>query len=154
VANFPNLTLIDVAALLRQFQAVMGQVAGAVQFVFLFTLLAGAIVLYSALLSAFDERRYELALMRALGAQRSQLRQALLVELAVIGACAGLIAAGGAMALGQLIARRVFELDLPINLFLPLLAALGGALLAAGIGWLAVRKLLATPPLLALRAGA
>jgi putative ABC transport system permease protein len=154
VANFPNLTLIDVAALLRQFQTVMGQVAGAVQFVFLFTLLAGAIVLYSALLSAFDERRYELALMRALGAQRRQLRQALLVELAVIGACAGLIAAVGAMALGQLIARRVFELDLPINLLLPPLAALGGALLAAGIGWLAVRKLLDTPPLLALRAGA
>lgn len=154
VLSFPNLTVIDVGALLMQFQAIMGQVAGAVQFVFLFTLLAGAIVLYSALLSAFDERRFELAVMRALGARRSQLRQALLVELAVVGACAGLIAAAGAMVLGQLVARRVFDLDLPVNLLLPPMSALGGALLAAAVGWLAVRRLLDTPPLLALRAGA
>lgn len=153
VERFPNLTVIDVAALLRQFQDVMSQVAGAVQFVFLFTLAAGIVVLYSALLSAFDERRYELALMRSLGAQRRQLRLALLVELAAIGGCAGLIAAAGAMGLGQLIARQVFELDLPLNLWLPVFSALGGALLAAAIGWLAVRRLLDTPPLLALRAG-
>jgi putative ABC transport system permease protein len=67
VRHFPGLTMIDVGAVLRQLQAVIAQVAGAVQFVFLFSLLAGAIVLYSALLTGFDERRYELAVMRALG---------------------------------------------------------------------------------------
>ena len=61
VKRFPNLTLIDVEAVVRQLQTVVGQVASAIQFVFLFALLAGAIVLYSALLTAFDERRYELA---------------------------------------------------------------------------------------------
>ncbi|MBS1157946.1 MAG: hypothetical protein H6R15_365 [Proteobacteria bacterium] len=154
VAKYPNLTVIDVGVVIAQFQNIMAQVAGAVQFIFMFTLLAGAIVLYSALLSAFDERRYELAVMRALGAQRRQLRQAMLVELAAIGGLAGLIAAAGAMLLGQLIARRVFDLDLPINPLLPIFSLLAGALLAATIGWFAVRRLLDTPPLLALRAGA
>jgi hypothetical protein len=37
---------------------------------------------------------------------------------------------------------------------LPVLATLGGGLLAVTIGWLAVRQLIATPPLLALRNGA
>lgn len=154
VMQFPNLTIIDVGAVLRQFQGIVGQVAGAVQFIFLFTLAAGAIVLYSALVSAFDERRYELAIMRALGAHRRQLRQAMLTELAVIGATAGLIAALGAAALGQVIARRVFELSLPFDPLLPLWSVAGGAALSVAVGWLAMRRLLQTPSLLALRAGA
>jgi putative ABC transport system permease protein len=154
VARFPNLTLIDVGEVIRQIQSVISQVVGAVQFIFIFTLLAGGIVLYSALLSAFDERRYELALMRALGAQRAQLRQALLVELAVVGGVAGLIAATGAGLLGWLLARQVFQLDLAFDPLLPLLATLGGASLAVLTGWFAVGRLLQTPPLLALRAGA
>jgi len=153
VARFPNLTLIDVGEVIRQIQSVISQVVGAVQFIFIFTLLAGGIVLYSALLSAFDERRYELALMRALGAQRAQLRQALLVELAVVGGVAGLIAATGAGLLGWLLALQVFQLNLAFDPLLPLLATLGGALLAVLTGWFAVGRLLQTPPLLALRAG-
>ena len=154
IAQFPNLTLIDVEMVLKQIQTVMEQVSSAVQFIFLFTLLAGGVVLYSALMSAFDERRYELSVMRALGAQRQQLRQALLAELLVVGALAGLIAALGASLLGQVLARQVFLMELPVNLWLPVAATIIGALLATGVGWLAIRQLLNTPPLLALRAGA
>lgn len=154
VAQFPNLTLIDVEAVLKQIQNVMTQVSSAVQFIFLFTLLAGGVVLYSALLTAFDERRYELSVMRALGAQRRQLRQALLAELLVVGSIAGLIAALGAGLLGQVLARQIFQMEMPLNLWLPIIASVSGALLAVAVGWLAVRQLLRTPPLIALRAGA
>ena len=118
VREFPNLTVIDVAAILRQLQSIMDQVAQAVQFVFLFTLAAGVIVLYAALASAAEERRYELSVMRALGASRRQLRQSLLAELAFVGAIAGLIAAAGASLLGRLLARNVFQLDLPPGLWI------------------------------------
>ena len=154
VARFPNLTMIDIGAILVQVQAIMGQVIRAVQFIFMFTLLAGAIVLLSALLTAFDERRYELSVMRALGASRAQLGQSLLAELAVVGGIAGLIAAAGATALGQVLARQVFQLDMPLDLWLFPLASLAGGAASVAIGWLAVRQLLQTPPLLALRAGA
>lgn len=154
VKRFPNLTLIDVEAVIRQLQTVIGQVASAIQFVFLFALLAGAIVLYSALLTAFDERRYELAVMRALGAQRQQLELAMRVELGIIGALAGFFAAIGALALGSVVSRQVFQLDLAYSLWMPAASALVGALFAVAIGWLGFRRLLATPPLLALRNGA
>lgn len=154
VRRFPGLTMIDVGAILRQLQGVIGQVAGAVQFVFVFALLAGGIVLYSALLTSFDERRYELAVMRSLGAQRAQLRQAMLVELGVIGSVAGLMAAIGAMLLGRIVGQQAFQLDLSFGLWLPVLSTVGGGFLAVVIGWMAVRQLLATPPLLALRNGA
>jgi len=153
VSRFPNLTVIDIAAAIAQVRTVMDRVAGAVRFIFLFTLAAGGIVLLSALLSMLDERRYDLAVMRALGARRRQLASALLAELAVIGGSAGLLAAGGALLVGQLIARQAFQLDMTPALWLPLLAAPGGALAAIAIGWWAVRRLLATPALILLRGG-
>lgn len=153
VREFPNLTVIDVAAIVRQLQSVMSQVAGAVQFVFLFTLVAGAVVLQAALLTAFDERRYELALLRALGARHRQLRQALLAELAVSGALAGVIAAGGSIVLGQILAQKAFQLELPVALWLLPSGAAVAALLSVVVGWVSMVRLLNAPPILALRAG-
>ncbi len=154
VARFPNLTVIDVGAILAQLQGIMAQVTGAIQFVFLFTLIAGGIVLYAALLSAFDERRYELAVMRALGADRGQLRRGMLIELALVGGVAGLIAATAARLLGQAIAHQVFQLEMSGGYWLLPGAALVGSGLAVTTGWWAIRRLLRTPPLLALRTGA
>ena len=153
VAAFPNLTVVDIDAILAQIQSVVGQVVGAVQFVFLFTLAAGAVVLYAAFLSAIDERRFELAVMRALGARREQLRQALLVELAAVGTLAGLIAALGAAGLGQLLARQVFQIEPAFSLTSPLIVAASCALATTFAGWLGMRRLLSVPPLEALRQG-
>ena len=123
------------------------------QFVFLFTLLAGVIVLYSALASAAEERRYELSVLRALGATQAQLRRALCVELAAIGASAGLIAGVGALVVGQVVARRVFQFEVAVDYALPVIAVIGAAVLVVGAGWVAARRLLRTPPLESLRRG-
>lgn len=154
VRAFPNLTVIDVAAIVRQLQAIIEQVAQAVQFVFLFTLVAGIIVLYAALASAAEERRYELAVMRALGARREQLRRALLAEFAAVGGLSGLIAGLAALGVGQVLAQKAFQLEVALNLWLPLAAMLGGAVVVTAAGWLAAARLIRTPPLEALRAGA
>jgi putative ABC transport system permease protein len=153
LADFPNLTVIDVAAILRQLTSIMNQVAQAVQFIFLFTLAAGVIVLYAALASAAQERRYELAVMRALGARREQLRRALLAEFAAVGALSGLIAALGAIAIGQFLAREAFHFAVAINFWLPLAAVLCCATLVTAAGWFAASRLLLTAPLETLRAG-
>lgn len=154
VRAFPNLTVIDVAAIVRQLQSVLDQVAQAVQFIFLFTLAAGVMVLYAALGTAFEERRYELAVMRSLGARREQLRRALLVEFALVGGLAGAIAASGALVVGQVLAKQAFQLKVAINLWPFPVAILGGALMVAVAGWLAARRLLGTSPLQVLRAEA
>ena len=153
IAEFPNLTVVDVAAILQQLQSVMNRVAQAVQFIFLFTLMAGIIVLYAALASAADERRYELAVMRALGARREQLRAALLAEFATIGGLAGLIASLGAIAVGQLLAEMVFKFEVAIDISLPFAAMICGAGLVTGAGWFAASRLMNVPPFEALRSG-
>ena len=153
VGEFPNLTVIDVAAIVRQLQNIIDQVAQAVQFIFLFTLLAGVIVLYAALASAAEERRYELAVMRALGARREQLRRALLSEFAAIGGLAGLIAALGAIGVGQVLAHNAFQFEVAIDFWLLPAAMLAGAALVTAAGWFAAARLMDVPPLEALRAG-
>lgn len=130
VHAFPNVTVIDVAALVKQLQDMFGQVVQAVRLVFLFALCAGLIVLYVAIEASNDTRSHELALMRALGGQGRQLHQSVLAEFALQGGVAGLLAGAGATAIATLLARQVFHLD-----YLP------GAkmvLIACGIGMFAV----------------
>ena len=151
LAEFPNLTLIDVAAMVRQFERIIQQVLAAIRVIFVFTLLAGAVVLHAALLAAFDERRHELALLRALGADRRQLRWTLLVELGTVGLLAGLLAALASTLIGQVLAQRVLQLELPWQPGVLFWSVLAGVGLAAGGGWLAARRLLRTSPLAVLR---
>jgi putative ABC transport system permease protein len=150
-ARFPNLTIVDVAAAVRQAQEVVDQLVNAVQFIFLFALGAGLVVLYSALVATEDERRREAAVMRVYGASRAQVTGAQRVEFLAMGAVAGLLATLGAAAIGQLLARRVFELDLPPSPELWLAGPLAGIALLSLNAWLSARKVLRASPALTLR---
>ena len=151
LAEFPNLTLIDVEAMLGQFERIVTQLATTIRVVFVFALLAGILVLHAALLAGFAERRQELALLRALGATRRQLRQAVLVELAAVGALAGALAGAAATLLGLLVAEQVLRIAGGGSWLLIPLAALAGVLLTLLSTAGSVRRLLQTPPLQVLR---
>src|SRR5690606_28519137 len=96
VNDFPNLSVIDIAAVLAQVQAMMDKLIVVVQFVFAFSLAAGLVVLFAALQATHDEREYELAMLRTLGARDRQVRHALMAEFLALGAVAGVLAGIGA----------------------------------------------------------
>ncbi|HWJ96404.1 MAG TPA: FtsX-like permease family protein, partial [Telluria sp.] len=98
--EYPNLTVIDVSGIIRQLQEVLDQVVTAVEFLFLFTLASGVLVLYAALMGSQAERTREAGLLRALGATKKQLAQAQRIEFVLVGGLSGLLAASGAAALG------------------------------------------------------
>jgi len=149
--RFPNVTLVDVSAALRQAQGVIDQVINAVQFVFLFALAAGLLVLYSALVATEDERRREAAVMRVYGASRRHVTGSQRAEFLAMGLVAGVLATLGAALIGQLLARRVFELDLPPSAGLWIAGPLAGVLLLSLNAWLSARKVLSASPALTLR---
>lgn len=151
IRQFPNFLLIDVAQVMAQVQKIMDQVARAVQFVFLFTLFAGLVVLYAAIASTQDERLYRAAIMRTLGASRGQLLRANLAEFAVIGALAGLIAAAGANTLGSVLASRILNLAFSFNWSVWVTGIVCGAAGVAAAGYLGTRQMLRSAPLQALR---
>ncbi len=152
VKAFPNIVLIDIAQAMAQVQGMMAQAALAVQFVFLFTLVAGLVVLYAAVASTQDERLFQAAVMRALGASRQQIRRAHLAEFALIGAIAGLVAATGANGLAWFLARRFLQLEYTPDPAVWLIGVAAGALGVAAAGYLGTRRVLDVAPLQVLRA--
>ncbi|MFP4906064.1 ABC transporter permease, partial [Paraburkholderia sp. BR14261] len=151
VARYPNVTAIDIAPILAQIERVLEQVIGAVQFLFLFTLAAGVLVLYAALAGTRDERMRESALLRALGASHQQVRAVQVAEFVSVGALAGLMAAIGAQAVGSVLATHVFLFYLPFDPWL-LPAGIAAGVVCAGVGgWISLRHVLARPALQSLR---
>jgi putative ABC transport system permease protein len=125
-----------------------------VEFLFGFTLAAGLVVLFAAVTATREERAREFAIMRAVGAQSTLLRQVQRAELMGVGLLAGFLASLVAMVVGWALARYVFEFDWNVSLWVPLFGAVSGALLALGAGWWGLRDVLRRPVVETLRRAA
>ncbi|MFO1406012.1 MAG: FtsX-like permease family protein [Steroidobacteraceae bacterium] len=151
VRRFPEITVIDVDALLAQVRGVMDKASVAVQYVFAFTLLAGLVVLLAAVQATRDERRYESAMLRTLGASRRVVLAGVAAEFVAIGLLAGLLASAGAALAGWLLARNVFELAYTPSPVVWIAGVFGGAVLVGAAGVLAARPAVTQPPMSTLR---
>lgn len=149
--RFPNVTVIDVDALLGKVRQIMERVSLAVEYVFIFTLLAGLAVLYAAIQSTQDERRYETAVLRILGAHRGQLLRGLVAEFVTLGLLAGALAGVAASIIGYALAEFVFHFDYRLNLWVWLAGAVCGAIGIGVAGTLGTRSVLRQPPAKTLR---
>src|SRR5207342_3362187 len=128
VQQFPNVLAIDVGEIMRQVQSIIEQVAKAVEFVFLFTLVGGLLVLQAAIAATQDERRFDAAVLRTLGASQAQLTAAQVAEFLVLGTLSGVLAAAGATAVGYFISDRVFQIPFAANPMVWLYGIAGGAI--------------------------
>ncbi len=151
VQQYPNVLAIDVGEIMRQVQTIIGQVAKAVEFVFLFTLLGGLLVLQAAIAATQDERRFDAAILRTLGASRRQLTAAQSAEFLVLGALAGVLAAAGATGLGYYLSDQVFRIPFSANPMVWLYGMGGGAVVVTFAGWLGTRGTMQQPPLAVIR---
>ena len=152
--KFPNISLIDLNQILDRVRDIIGRVSRAVIWVLGFSLAAGLLVLLAALAATADERRFEAALLRTLGAHAAQLRSAVLGEFAALGLVAGGIAAIGSAAIGIALAKRVFHFSdylPPVALLLAVVA--GAAALVALAGWIGTRRVARASPVTVLRRG-
>lgn len=150
--RFPSVSIFDIDDLLADVRSVLDKAIVAVQSVFAFTLLAGLTVLLAAVQSSRDERRYESAMLRTLGASRRTVLQGVLAEFAVLGILSGLIAAGGASLAAYWLTTRVLDLPYVFSPWACVAALLGGGLAVVASGWLATRSVVRQPPLSTLRA--
>jgi putative ABC transport system permease protein len=152
VEAYPNVSTLDLAQVQRAIEGVLDKVVLAVRFMALFSLAAGAVVLAGAVAASRYQRVREGALLRTLGARRSQLLQILLAEYAVLGALAALAAIVLSTAAGWALARFVFGVSfaLPGPALCVLLVSVLG--LTVGVGLSGSTEVWRRPPLEVLRA--
>jgi putative ABC transport system permease protein len=151
VNQFPTVSVFDVDAILKQIRDIMDRASLAVQYVFLFTLAAGVVVLLAAVQSTRDERRYESAMLRTLGASRRTVLQGVAAEFSALGFLSGTLAAFGANAVGWVLARRLFSLQFTPDPWVWVLGLVCGTILVGVSGTLATRRVVNTPPIVTLR---
>ena len=145
--RFPSVTVVDLESLLDQIRGVMDRAALAIEYVFAFTLLAGIVVLLAAVQATREERRFEVALLRALGANRRRIFTALIVEFVSLGLLAGLLASLISSGVAYLLATRVFDLEFSFDPLLLGAGVVAGGLLVGLSGTLATYSVVRQSPM-------
>ncbi len=151
VSALPNVSAIDLALILQTLDGIFSKVQFVIQFMALFTVITGVIVLAGAILSGRYQRLREAVLLRTLGASRAQLMRIQMIEYAILGALASVVGCVLALGANALLARFVFEtagIVAPLTL-LGATAAVMAVTLATGL--LSNRGVADHPPLEVLR---
>ncbi len=152
VRKHPSISVIDIEAILQQVRGIIDKASTAVQAVFAFTLAAGIAVLFAAVQSTIDERRFESAMLRALGAQKRTVLAGVMTEFAALGLAAGVLASAGASILAAIVAIQLFELPYVFNPWLWVTGIIAGVFVVCASGFIAARSAINAPPVDVLRA--
>ena len=147
----PSVSVIDLGAILQQVRGIIEKASLAVQAVFIFTLAAGIAVLFAAVQSTIDERRFESAMLRALGARRRTVFAGVMAEFAALGAAAGVLASAGASILAAVVAVQLFELPYEFNPFIWVAGVGAGIFVVCISGFFAARGAVNAAPVDVLR---
>ncbi|HET7370091.1 MAG TPA: FtsX-like permease family protein [Gammaproteobacteria bacterium] len=153
VRALPGVTVVDVGAIIRSVRDIITQASLAVAYVFAFTLFAGVLVLLAAIQATRDERRYESALLRTLGAGRAAVRKGIVAEFAMLGVLAGGLGGAAALGAGWLLVSQVFDLPYRADPWIVPAGLVGGAIIIVGTGLAATRRAINRPPVETLTRG-
>jgi putative ABC transport system permease protein len=153
VRRFPSVTVVDVAALMDNVRGIMDRASLSMQAVFVFSIIAGLVVLIATLHASRDERLAETALLKTLGASNWRILQGLAAEFLSLGLLAGLLAASAALLVGFVLAVMVFDIDYRFNPWLIPIGVLIGSLSVTAVGMLTMLSSLRESPAATLRRG-
>ena len=111
VERFPNVSAIDVRAVVASIRGVLDNITLGVTIVGAITLFSGVLILVGAVAMTKFQRLYEAAIYRTLGASSRLVAAMVAVEYGVLGVLAGVVAAAGALGLSWALARYLFEIS-------------------------------------------
>ena len=147
IAEFPNLTVIDMRQMLSAMQSIIARLASAVQFMGALTLLAGAAVLLAVVVAERGRVSQEAALLRALGASNRQISAIFTLRFGLLGTVAALLGIFAAVATGAVLAARLLHISYQPGLMLLGVTLLISSSLVTLVGRAGCRRALTASPL-------
>lgn len=151
VRQFPNITVLDVEQMINQIRNIMEKVTLVIEAVFLFTLIAGILVMIATMQSTHDERIRDNAIMKTLGANKKQLRKILFTEFFLIGAISSLVATLAANLTGYAIASNLMNMQYQIHINSVVVSLVIGTSIITTTGLIAFWRYHKTSPVSTLR---
>ncbi len=151
VKKYPNITVLEVDLILMQLKSILAQLTAAINYILYFAVIAGFTVLFAAVYASLDQRIYQGALMRTLGASTALLHKIHLIEFLLLGFISGLLAVIMSQLFIFTLYHIVLELDYQFNWRLCLITPLISSLFVTLIGFLGVYNVVKQSPLLILR---
>jgi putative ABC transport system permease protein len=148
---FPTVVVIEIDALIEQIQNIIAQVTSAIELISVLVLLCGALVLLSCVNATLDERFHENAILRTLGAGKKLILSSLLIEFALIGFIAGVVATLGAEASLYYLQEEIFEQEFSFHYWVWVAGPVLGMVIIAGLGVNSTRQVVTISPLNVLR---
>lgn len=154
ISQYGNVSIIDLALILTTVDDILGRVSFVIQFMALFSVITGLIVLSGAVVASRFQRMRESVLLKTLGARSKQVLKIMSIEYAVLGGMAALtgilLSVFGAWALAWFVFETTF-VPAPTTLVLMVVIVV---LLTMGIGHLNSRDIYQRSPLDVLRSDA
>lgn len=143
---FPNVSIIDVDRLVQDILNLADQMSLSLELMAWLALLAGYVVLFSIVRSQVTSRRWELNMLKILGAKKPDLRRYLLIEVIVVSTLASLLGTGLSFIASFVLSFYLFESRLIANLSWPFFSIVGIVLISYAVGLLASRKVMDEKP--------
>ncbi len=141
---FPNVTAVRMKEVLSSVNEMMGQIGTAVRATAAVAIIAGIMVLAGAIAAGFRQRVYESVILKVVGAVRSQILRAYLLEYTLIGLITAVIALGLGSLTGWIVVSMVMEMEFTflivpmvatvlVSLVVTILFGLGSSFRALGV---------------------
>lgn len=151
ISIFPNVSVVDLSAVLQSVEDILGKVSFVIRFMALFSILTGLLVLISSVVLSKYQRIKESVLLRTIGAQGRQILMINLLEYFLLGALATLTGIGLSFLGSWLLAKFSFDIPFKPDWWPPFMVFFLITGLTVLIGMLNSRDVIRRPPLEVLR---
>lgn len=151
ISKFPNVSVVDLSAVLQSVEDILGKVSFVIRFMALFSILTGLLVLISSVVLSKYQRIKESVLLRTIGAQGRQILMINLLEYFLLGALATLTGIGLSFLGSWLLAKFSFDIPFKPDWWPPFMVFFLITGLTVLIGMLNSRDVIRRPPLEVLR---
>ena len=151
VRDFPNISVLNLGAIVETLEEILGKISFVIQFMALFSMVTGILVLISSLIISKYQRMRESILLRTLGADSGTVSIINTLEYFFLGSLASLSGILLSFLATFLLSKFVFELPFRGAYEEALIVYVSITLLTVILGWLNGRKIIRMAPMEILR---
>lgn len=140
VELLPNISIIDVSRLVSRISTVMDQMSWALKIMSLLCIFAGLVVIFSIANHQANSRKWDIGLLKSLGANFNIIKNQYVYQFVIVGACAALSGAVISLIVSYLVSNILFDGLWAFDLYTPVVSVIICIILTVIITYIAIKQ--------------